>query len=85
MKGSVCAPRSSHLYLLLVSCPQYSTIVYSSRVLPLLQVQENRYRADLAKPALARLYAIEKSLKVAKAGGKKVRTKGAKKALATRQ
>lgn len=46
-----------------------------------LQVQENRYRADLTKPALARLYAVEKSLKVAKAGGKKVK---AKKQLATR-
>lgn len=41
------------------------------------QVDENYYRRDLKKAALARLSAVHKSLRVAKAGGKK-KSKGKK-------
>jgi len=41
------------------------------------QIDENYYRRDLKKAALARLSAVHKSLRVAKAGGKK-KSKGKK-------
>eukprot|EP01018_Ginkgo_biloba_P001813 Gb_38783 [translate_table: standard] len=44
------------------------------------QVADNYYRPDLKRPALARLSAVYKSLRVAKAGGKK-KSKGNRKAL----
>uniref|UniRef100_A0A0C9S273 TSA: Wollemia nobilis Ref_Wollemi_Transcript_21711_990 transcribed RNA sequence n=1 Tax=Wollemia nobilis TaxID=56998 RepID=A0A0C9S273_9CONI len=44
------------------------------------QVADNYYRPDLKRPALARLSAVHKSLRVAKSGGKK-KSKGNKKAL----
>eukprot|EP00252_Welwitschia_mirabilis_P021092 TRINITY_DN5301_c0_g1_i1.p1 TRINITY_DN5301_c0_g1~~TRINITY_DN5301_c0_g1_i1.p1 ORF type:complete len:151 (+),score=24.53 TRINITY_DN5301_c0_g1_i1:181-633(+) len=44
------------------------------------QIAENNYRPDLKKHALARLSAVHKSLRVAKAGGKK-KSKGTRRSL----